>query len=279
MPPVDEAPEPVDVALETVPETRERLLHTHAGLVERLEEVRMAYAATDDPEPAGDLLAAEDLIVAAAGSIREQYRELVPIVPLSRNPLSGDVVSHSLDFYGLDGWWWDIESPVRPIEYPVEGLVAFTGALALGGEVENTPFLVRPGPAVPFVIPEILSVDGVVAVLSAQPVGNHLGYVVTYFAPEFPRFGPRANDWGLNSFTVVAEDGSLGWADEFHIEEDYDFDLVPWLDAGSLLWIEPGDDDLTLQHGAGACPYVGLAGTRAIQRVKDGQVWDSTMVV
>lgn len=275
MPSQDATPENNVPTLESVVDERARLLLTHAGIVERLEQVRVDLAAAGG-ESAGDLLAAEDLIVAAAGSVREKYRALVPFVPLTRHPISGEVVHRSLDFYDLRGWWWDIESPIRPVESRADGVVAFTGAMALGGEVENTPFLVRPGPGVPYVIPEILSVDGVVAVLSSQPVGNHLGYTIVYFAQDYPSNAPRANDWGANSYSVTKGDGSLGWGEEFHIESDYDFELRPWLDAGSLLWIEPGDESLELHEGGQGCPYVGLEGTRSIQRVKGGKIWDST---
>lgn len=266
-----------DPAPETVAETRQRLLLTHAGIIEQLEQTRIDLAAAG-PDSVGALLAAEDLIVAAAGAIQEEYRAIVPVVAVSRNPLNGEVVTQSIDFYGIDGWWWDLDSPVRPLTAPSPGLVAMTGALTLSDQVERTSFLVRPGPAVPFVIPEILSGDGVVAVVSEHPVGDHLGYLIMYFAVDYPPHAPRANDWASNTTRVVESDGSLRWSEEFHLESDYDFDLRPWLEEGSLFWIAGGDDDLVLRRGVADCPYLDLPGTRMIQRVRGGEVWDSSDV-
>jgi len=267
-----------DPAPETVAETRQRLLLTHAGIKEQLEQVRIDLAAAG-PDSVGDLLAAEDVMVAAAGAIQEEYRALVPVVEVSRNPFTDELVTQSIDFYGIDGWWWDLDSPVRPLTAPGSDLIAVTGALNLSDQLEWTSFLVRPGPAVPFVIPEILSGDGVSAVLSEHPVGDHLGYLIMYFSVDYPPYAPRANDWASNTATLVESDGSSRWSEEFHVESDYDFDLRPWLEDGSLFWIDGGDDDLVLRRGAKECPYLDLPGTRAIQRVKGGEVWDSTDVI
>ena len=250
---------------------RTLLLLTHAGIMEHLALVRSDLDSTA-PESVPDLFDAEVLIAAAAEKVRDGYRALVPVVPVSRSPISGEIVEHSLDFFGIDGWWWDFESPIRPTEPLPNDLVAFTGALALGGELEDTAFFVQPGPAVPFVIPEILSQDGVQAVVSSQAIGNHFGYLILYFAADYPSDGPRTNDWGSRRSTQVVADGSLMWGEEFHLELDYDFELGPWLESESLLWIEPGDEELSLRHGIAGCPYLGLAGVREVQLIKSGEV-------
>jgi hypothetical protein len=153
-------------------------------------------------------------------------------------------------------------------------LVAFAGALQLVGELEPTPFLVKPGPAVPYVIPRLLEHPDVTAVVTGVAVGRHQGYVISYFAAPGTPIGDRANDWGA-SFYRVARDGAArdGWNTYPEDGDEYDFNLEPWLESERLLWIAPEDDSITLRAGVAECPYVALDGRREIQRLQGATVW------
>ncbi len=253
---------------------RDWLLLTYEGITDTANGIHKLASA--DPGRTEELHAVEAAAEATAIRVREAYRALVPRVPLSRSPVTQEVFGHSLDFLGLDGLWWDAESPVRPLANNPADLVAFTGALRLDDEVERTRHLVKPGPAVPFVMPEILTREGVVAVVSSQTIGAHFGYVIVYFAADYPADAPRANDWGGDSFDIVDAGGSIGRGEESDSGDDYDFELGPWLDQQKLLWISPGDLDLTLQSGRAGCPYLGLAGVKEIQHIREGRVRHQT---
>ncbi len=56
-------------------------------------------------------------------------------------------------------------------------------------------------------------------------------------------------------------------------EPAWDFELAPWIQAGKLLWIAPGDDALALRSDVDACPYLALPGHRGITRLQDGEAW------
>ena len=214
---------------------------------------------------ATDLIEDERALFRRSGELAREYLALLPRIALSRCPLTQAAVVAPVDTAGLDGPWWRYDSPLRPPWERPSTLVALTGALALGGAPEHTDDLVRPGPAVPYVIPRLVD-DGCVAVLSSLPIGAHTGYVIAYFAEHFDT--PRANDWGANQYPV---DG--GWDEVIEDASAFDFDLRPYVERGQLRWIAPGDQDLALHDDVEGCPYVDLPGLRAPQRIEGGQLW------
>jgi hypothetical protein len=139
----------------------------------------------------------------------------------------------------------------------------------LGAELEWFPFLCKPGPEVPFVIPRILEVEGMRAVISQVPIGPHRGYAIVYFAEDPPETLERFNTWGAGSYETFA-----GWDSVVEDAESLDFELEPWVESGKLLWIAPGDKRLELRGEAEACPYFGLEGRRSFIRIQAGEVWD-----
>jgi hypothetical protein len=205
--------------------------------------------------------------------LRQSYREQLPLRPVARCPFTGAAYSHSLDALGIDGPWWDSRAPNRPLELVGEGtLVAFTGALAMASAIERAPFLAKPGPGVPFVVPRLLARDGVRAVLSSLPIGAHMGYVVTYFASPVPDDLEGFNDWGTDYYQFD-DDETLAWHQGSARAVDHDFDLAPYLASGRLQWIAPGDASMTLRQGVEHCPFVDLEGCRLPQLVQDGTRW------
>lgn len=208
-------------------------------------------------------------------NLLHQYRLHLPVLPVSRCPFTGQVVYHSIDPYGLDGYWWDYHHPIRSLTFLPSTLFSFSGALKLGGTVERTRFLCLPGPGVPFVIPELLRPEGMKAVIWSLPVGSHTGYPILYFADGFPPDIEPVNDWGAGHWRRINPWGSVRWNESPDVEEAYDFDLVPYIRSGRLLWIDPGDRTMTLRSGPGGCPYIDMKGERKIQRIQNGKVWTS----
>lgn len=193
---------------------------------------------------------------------------------ISRSPLSGEVLEVDIDTSGIDQPWWDARAPLSGDDLPEE-VVSFTGAMRLDlARLGSAAFLAVPGPEVPFVHPALLDVPGVVAVVSQLMVGAHTGYPIVYFgAPGVVTVPLRLNRWGSNSYRYRTAGGAVVEGADHPYEGDWDYDLAPWVERGSLQWIAPDDASLTLRTGVDGCPYVGLVGRRAIARVQDGEAW------
>lgn len=230
-----------------------------------------AVGARIDATPAGDEPNAGD--IARYAELRRTYREQLPVLALSRCPFTKAVYEHSLDPFGIDGPWWDYRASNRPLEMMQGTVLAFTGALTMVSNIECAPFLVRPGPGAPFVVPRMLSRDGVRAVIYSLPIGEHTGYVITYFADPAPDDLEGFNDWGMDFYQFEYDIDHLGWYQASETAADHDFDLAPYLTSGQLLWIAPGDDGMTLREGLAGCPYVDAEGCRVPQMVQDGERW------
>jgi hypothetical protein len=203
----------------------------------------------------------------------ERYRELLPTVPLSRCPLTGAAVEINLDTLGLDGLWWDYESPVRRHDDLPSTFLVVAGCVNLGGAstVTYAPFLRKPGPEVPFVVPRILHLEGVRAVLSGLSIGGFSAVATSYFAQRWPD-ARLINAWGASTYEVREPDGSRGWDHAEDWPPEWDFDLAPWLDGGHVQWIAPGDTSLTLREGSAGCPYLGWQGSREMVRIWGDEV-------
>ncbi len=252
------------------PDRRAALLAEHARAERALADVRdLADRATGDTTRR--LLAHVAMYGGIVDALGEAYRESVPVRALSRCPLTGAEVRQSLDGSGIDGLWWRYVAPVRPRTALPPTVFSFSGALALAPRIERTSFLVKPGPGAPFVVPALLADPGAVAVISQVPVGRHTGYAIFYFAdPSCDP--PRLNDWGTDGYLVPSATGRPGWGARLEDASEYDFALAPWIARKRLRWIAPGDAALTLRDDA-ACPFVDPGGTRALQRIQDGEVW------
>ena len=203
--------------------------------------------------------------------IRAQYTELLPEVTVARCPHSGDIVNWPIDVVDLDGWFWDYHTPARRLPTSLPKLwLAMTGAMRMNRPIATAPFMCRPGPGAPYVVPRILTAPDVRAVIAEIPVGPHTGWAISYFGPR-PIGVELENVWGTQEYFVCDNDGRwLGWAENPPWPADYDFDLEPWLTSGKLLWIAPGDGEARLREGAERCPYVGIDGPHTIAIIEDG---------
>jgi len=214
----------------------------------------------------------DDANAARAAEIEEAYLASLQPVPISRCPYFDVPVEVSIDTAGLDGLWWYCDRPVRPADLVTPTWFAFTGAMKLASTVENTPFSVRPGPGVPFVLPLLLPHPDMVAVISQVRVGKHTGYPVIYYCSNAPAV-QRFNDWGSSSYSFMGpERWQTGWLDEDETAQELDFDLEPWVASEKLLWIPPDNPGLELHAGVEGCPYLGLKDTQDWPVVRGGKV-------
>lgn len=236
---------------------RQELLRRYFELVQRIND-----AGVDQVDEAAreEMLEAEHL-----------YEQQLPRVPLSRCPLTGEVILHSFDAYGLDGLWWNYEAPARPLLERFVTCIAVTGAVRLAPEVENFPFLCKPGPGAPYVHPELLRRQGVYGVVHSLPVGPHTAYAILYFSAEPVSGISMPNAWGTDTYWD-AHDGNPGWYSTPDAPEAWHFDLAPWIERGKLFWIAPGDATMTLRAEVAGCPFVGLPGVHQPQRITGGKV-------
>lgn len=203
----------------------------------------------------------------------ENYIKGLPVIPLSRCPFTDEIVNHSIDTFGLDGLWWDNETPQRPAETLPATFFAFTGAIKTQEPVEDFPFICSPGPEVPFVIPRLLERPEIKAVIYSVKIGNHTAYPIFYFAKPMVYDVERLNEWGTENYSCENERGDAVWDSNFLLSEDYDFDLSKWIEKGKLLWIDSDDASMKLNSSVRGCPYIGLEGRKEISFIQDGKVW------
>lgn len=202
-----------------------------------------------------------------------EYVENVPFVPVARCPLCQHELELVIDTVGLDSpWWWD----QCPLEFPrpraCEHFQVFLGALELHGRepTEVDVWSVLPGPAVPFVIDRMLSMEGMCAVISTLRIGlGDTAYVIPYFSSMSVSRNDLHQEWRRQTWVVYDKDGNAVARDL--VNDPWDFDLGPWLDEGKLQWIEPDDESFTLRLGR-PCPYENLRGTRRRQIIESGQL-------
>lgn len=233
--------------------------------------------ADEDTTPSEDDRAAaevyESAVYDALEEAQQAYLDALPRVPIARCPFNDEEVRVAIDVEGIDGPWWNYQGALRPVEDRPGTLIAFTGALRLAAGPEWTAHLVKPGPAVPYVLPRLLEVDGVQAVIRSLMVGRHVAWVISYYAQSFPAGLQRANDWAADFYPVRDEAGEWGWGTVDEDTDPRDVDLAKWIERGRLAWIAPGDASLELRHALEGCPFLGVEGEQNVQRIHEGEVW------
>lgn len=251
----------------------EREAATRAALEEIAEFLRNAHGAYANRLQQHLRRHERDLL-----ELRERYLTTLPRVLLARCPFSGAEAHHSLDTASLHGLWWRADRPVRPLEEAVPPTwLAMTGALSLAQPTEATRFLVRPGPAVPGVLPRLLGHESVAAVVSEVLVGRHRGFALTYFEEQASGV-PPVNTWGASAYRVVEDGGGVLEAKLPATDDEFDFELGPWIERGKLSWIAPGDETAELRSDINGCPYLDLDGTRETQYLEGGAVWTASTI-
>lgn len=244
--------------------TRRSILDSYFAALERMRSEQE----TSDAKPE---------TVAELGSLWDRYVAGTPRPLLSRCPFTREPVHHSIDSFGLDGLWWAFDSPARPTETLPPTFFALTGAVKLGADLETIPFLCKPGPEVPFVVPRVLGHPTVRAVISSIPVGAHIGFPIFYFANPIPWDLERVDTWGTGLYRFETLEGRSAWHASDWEPEDFDFDLARWMEAGKLFWIDPEDPEGALRSDPGGCPFLGLTGRRLPMNLQGATVWDGAI--
>jgi len=211
----------------------------------------------------------------AEDALLREYAARLPYVSLSRCPICGDALKYIVDIMGIDGPWWESSNTV---DYPeprsckhfnvLLGAMDFHGrTLSEAGELNE----ILPGPAVPYVIPDLLKLPGMRAVLSSFPdaMGDTC-YVMAYFAPKRFHGSFLHQPWPRKRQEVYGENGSYeGWR---IADSKWDFELGHWLERKALLWIAPGElSSLNVRKGT-PCPYENLPGVRQPQLIRKGDI-------
>lgn len=202
-----------------------------------------------------------------------EYAQNLPAKPLSRCPICATPFELPIDDIGLDGaWWWSNCHVPFPEARACEHAVVFLGAVDLRGRVptEVNVYSVLAGPGAPYVVPRLLSRDGMKAVLSTVPFASRdVGYLVVYFSEEPVPEPERHQEWRKQTWILHDEDGRE--VAENSVNDPWDFDIGPWIDRGKLDWIAPGDATLAIRSDRPS-PYEGLPGIRQQQSIESGVV-------
>lgn len=236
------------------------------------------------------ILAAEDALMKTGLPAREQvvrrerwyallgeYADRLPRVRLSICPITGKPLKRAFDGFGLDGPFWVTRCPVS-IEEPEapDTFRVLLGAVDLQGRAPiEVVEEVRPGPAVPFVVPELLALPGMRAVVSRVALeSGDVTYPIAYFSDQPTAPEDLHQPWARLDFWFKPEEGGdASWSAS---NAAWDFDLDPYLDARQLGFIHPDDPDRVWHRGDDGCPpypFDGLTGDRAPQNISGGERW------
>ena len=204
--------------------------------------------------------------------LQNQYLALLPKLPISRCPFTGQVVEKTLDTFGVDGPWWDYANPVRPEDPEPATWLGLSGSLVLTAPLPTLTHVVMPGPSVPVIYPGLLAEMDVRAVLSHVRIGTWQGVIVSWYVRrDRYRYTPP-NEWGAPWCDVPTQEGGFVRGPSIWQLPDADTDLAPWIRRGKLFWIAPGDDTLLLRADVAACPYLGMPGDGRLQYLSDGEL-------
>lgn len=211
-----------------------------------------------------------DIWLRRLGVAGDAYERALLGIAVSRCPYTGETVGLAIDVVGLDGPWWNLDAPRRPLPSVVPAtFIGYDGALRLDPSAPPAPFPRRPGPGVPTVIPRLVELEDVTAVCSSLWIGANQAWLVAYFArPGAPSPTPP-NDWGVDEYLGVLPDGAPWPVDAG--ADVHDADLATWVERERLCWIAPGDTDLEVRRGLDGCPYIGLDGDAAPVLLIDGR--------
>lgn len=238
----------------------DRSMDAHVAGLDRPGEIGIDAGSAvyvDTPAYAQARVAHAELLALEAEYFRRLPRVLMAACPFCARPLH-----RVFDPHGLDGPWW--RSDAQPDEPPAcPHFCLLQGAVALGQHAPRPDFDVHPGPGVPFVLPRLLALPGMVAVLGELSlVDGAVGFPVAYFAPRRPPVQQLAAGWARTNHVYTTQLGEHGWraADG---PEGWDWNLARW--SQSLRWCTPGEA-MRLSEGPG--PFLDRPGVRAPQQIR-----------
>ena len=113
------------------------------------------------------------------------------------------------------------------------------------------------GPQIPYVIPYLLDMDSMIAVITehAFPCGDTF-YTTVYFTENPPPRYKLCDPWDRRPDGYYQE-YNVGYDPRMH----WDFDLMPWVEAGKVRWCTNIDGQLSLQEAsANVFPFAARLG-------------------
>jgi len=129
----------------------------------------------------------------------------------------------------------------RPVKEPksCEHFRLLLGAVNLNGLApQENLFECRPGPDTPYVIARILQMPSMEAVISSIPMDcGYTAFPIVYFSQEPPENGSLTQSWAQKEYYFTSKEGKRGWN---IVDDDNDYDLLPWLKKGKLRWLKDG---------------------------------------
>ena len=201
-----------------------------------------------------------------------EYFKRLPRVLMSVCPFTGLPLERAYDPFGLDGPWWHkdllskVDDPAPPGTFKV-----LLGALKLGARkpTESTEEVI-PGPEVPFVVPRLLELKGMVAVVSQLKLHTgDVAYPIAYFSEEEIPPQELHQPWLRPDLWFKTPEGAAAW---LIANDTWDFDLKPWVDSRKLRWVaERKGKSVVLAGDSGIpCPYLNLGGEKRPQLIVAG---------
>jgi hypothetical protein len=200
-----------------------------------------------------------------------EYADRLPRVRLSVCPYCEQPLRRVFDPFGLDGPWWHVDVQAKYEEpVPCEHFRVLLGALYFGGRTPVEAISdVRPGPEVPFVVPKLLALPGMICVAGRLTLATgDSAYPLAYFSDQPTRAIDLHQPWLRTMFWFTDEDGSTGWsASNARLE----FDLRRFVENGQFRWTHLDQPANRVYVAADEpCPFLNLPGTPELQQVVAG---------
>jgi hypothetical protein len=191
------------------------------------------------------------------------YMDGLHWVYMSTCPYCNEPLVYSFDPFAMDGDWWSGSRPEPPTTCP--HYCFLRGAVSFGDRRPRPPASplgpARPGPEVPYVIPNKIELPGMIAVIGELPMDpGWRAFPIAYFADPKPAANLLTSSWGASSYSYTNPVTKLG--ETGYPNDPWDFDLALWIARGKLRWCEPGSGNRRLAAPSEPCPYVGLPGVR-----------------
>lgn len=240
---------------------RNDLLTSIFQLRKILEQLRFDLENTTEDETLQNHLMQEyDKVSNELEVFEEKYTAGLPNLQLSRCPYTNKIYSLCIDSFGLEGPWWDANQPIREEEEAMPSFFAITGSVNIIGEAPTAPFTIKPGPAIPWVCPRLLSNEAISAVLSHIKIGIYDAYLTVYYTNSEVVETKRINTWGIDEYLINDDEGYAVLDRTYDEEDEYDFDIARWIKNGKLQWIAINDQTLELHSSINNCPYLNIKG-------------------
>ncbi len=256
-------------------ERREKLLDEFESLYEKAEHSRGMESRKLYEQAERRFEEAEKLLDLQKKVEREYFKRL-PLIAMSCCPYDNEPLMRTFDPFGLDGPWW--ETHIMPGDpQPCAHFCVLRGALNYSGRRPSAGIKkVHPGPEVPYVIPRLLKIPGMIAVIGRLEMNNgYIAYPIAYFAKKRPPARDLAAEWRntTGTYWYKNEKGEGEWREE---TDPWDFNLRPWIERGKVGWCPPDSGNTFIStEPPEKCPYLDLPGRKKPIIVEGNRFWEA----